>query len=371
VAEILLVSKPIAPPWNDGSKNLVRDLARGLTRHRPVVLTRRGVDPELGQSRLQRIFGASSGGFALAPSDRARVLARLMLGARCDAWHFFFAPNPAASSAARIALRVRRGPPTVQTVCSAPRPGVDLERVLFADRVVVLSRKTEARLLDAGIARERVRRIPPAVDMPVLPEDAARRDARARLGLPAQRPLVVYPGDAEFSGGARLAIEAHAQLRDAGEPLLIMACRAKTEGARAAEQSLRARAAALGCADSIRWLGETPAILDLLAAADVVSLPAEDLYAKLDLPLVLLEAMGLGRAVIVAQGSAAAELGEGDAARVVEPETEALVAATRTLLQREDERHALGARARASVQDRFAPAAMAAAHEALYDELLA
>ena len=30
MARILMVSKPVAPPWNDSSKNLVRDVAGHL-----------------------------------------------------------------------------------------------------------------------------------------------------------------------------------------------------------------------------------------------------------------------------------------------------------------------------------------------------
>ncbi|MDH4281277.1 MAG: hypothetical protein OEV36_01370 [Myxococcales bacterium] len=38
MAQVLYVSKPVAPPWNDSSKNLVRDVAGHLRRHRPIVM---------------------------------------------------------------------------------------------------------------------------------------------------------------------------------------------------------------------------------------------------------------------------------------------------------------------------------------------
>ena len=41
-ADVLFVSKPVAPPWNDSSKNLVRDLAGALRSVHGVTLSRRG-----------------------------------------------------------------------------------------------------------------------------------------------------------------------------------------------------------------------------------------------------------------------------------------------------------------------------------------
>jgi glycosyltransferase involved in cell wall biosynthesis len=152
---------------------------------------------------------------------------------------------------------------------------------------------------------------------------------------------------------------------------LVMACRAKTAGARQAEAELRAHAEAAGVAASITWLGETPHIHALLSAADVVSLPSVDLYAKMDYPLVLLEAMSLGRPVIVARTSAAAELAQGDAARCVDASAEAVAAELEGLLDDAEAMRALGARAALAVQERYHYRVMARAYEAVYDTLLA
>ena len=160
--EVLFVSKPVHPPWNDSSKNLVRDLATGLRRSRPIVMTRRGAPPPMDGVSTTAVYGAAAGGFSPALADNARVLGRLLFGARPSLWHFFFAPNRMSSRAGRFARTVRRVP-VVHTVCSAPRRDVPLEAVLFADRTVVLSRRTERRFLEAGVPADRLARIAPAV----------------------------------------------------------------------------------------------------------------------------------------------------------------------------------------------------------------
>lgn len=349
VATVLLVSKPLAPPWNDGSKNLARDVAEGMTRHLPRVLV-----PPAATWRPRRAALEVVG----APAARG-TLAHLAFGAPTDVWHFFFAPNPRTSRVAAI-LRRLRGTPSVHTVCSRPRDLRRARRLLFADRTVVLSKATEAALRDAGAE---VTRIPPCAPPLSPPTEAARRDARARLGLPERAPVIVFPGDLEHGEGAARILAAHA--RRPGDAVLVMACRTKTPTAAAEERRLRASAGS-----GVVWIGETPAIHALLGAADVVALPSSDLYAKVDLPLVLIEAMRLGRAVVVADDAPAAELADGGGALAVPPDVDALTHALEHLLSDEAARAALGARARAVAAERYDAAPMVAAYERLYDELL-
>ncbi len=367
MSTILFVSKPIGPPWNDSSKNLVRDLALGLTRTEARAFGRRGGPDALGSVQLEALYPAARGGFSPALRENARVLFRLVAGRRADAWHFFFAPNPRTSSAARFAARLR-GTPTIQTVCSVPRDDADLDSVLFADRVVVLSRHTEQRFLEAGIARERVVRIPPAAP-PLEPFDlAARRAVRQSFGLDPEAPLLLYPGDLEFGSGARLMIEAHARLP--ADVRLALACRAKTPHGKSVEAELRELTTRLGTAARTTWLGETTRILELLGTADIVGLPSDVAYAKMDYPLVLLEAMALARPVLVATKTPAAELAEWGAAVAVTPSAEGVTEALALLLADAGERERLGALARNEALSTYGRERMAEAYELLYDALL-
>ena len=140
--EVLFVSKPVHPPWNDGSKNIVRDLTQNLSSWSASLLTtgrRNGV----GRGAVQ-----SPRRFAPSIADNVGVLLRLMTRRRPDLVHFVFAPNWRSSQAGRLVVRTRRLP-SVHTAASAPRV-VD-SRLLFADRTVVLSRDTERRFLSAEL----------------------------------------------------------------------------------------------------------------------------------------------------------------------------------------------------------------------------
>jgi phosphatidylinositol alpha-1,6-mannosyltransferase len=368
MVDVLLVSKPIVPPWHDSSKNLVRALATHMQRHTPIVLSQPGARLDIPRARVEPIYAADAAGFSPALRDNARVLLRLLRGRRDECWHFFFAPNPRTSTVARAAARMRRVR-TIQTVCSAPHPRVNVRAVTFADRIVVLSEHTRSRFIASGVAADRLRLIRPAV--PVLVPLPAERvsGARRRLGLPVGRPLIVYAGDLEFGRGADLALDSLADLPRTLDACLVMACRAKTDGARERASQLQARAQSLGLADRVLWFGETPFIHDLLAVADLVTLPTDTLYAKMDVPLVLLEAMALGRAVLVGAGTPAEELAVAGGAAVADTRRDAVSAQTAALLEDGARRASLGAAARALVARDYDAVRMTEAYESLYDEL--
>jgi glycosyltransferase involved in cell wall biosynthesis len=366
MSEILLVSKPVAPPWTDGSKSLVRDLAQAMTRHDPVVLTTPGASLQLPRGRVERVY-AEGNDARWSGQGALRVVARLASGPRADLWHFVFAPNPRASHAARALARLRRVP-TVQMAASAPRPGEDLAAVLFGDRVIALSRGTAERF--EPFAPGRVRCIAPAV-APLEPLDASQRErARRRLGLPLSAPVVVFPGDIEQGRGAQLAIETLAQLPRELGAILVMACRRKTATAAEQERAMRALSAQLGVEHDVRWIGETPHVHALLGASDAVILPTSDLFAKVDVPIVLLEAAWLARPIFVAQGTPAADLAARSAAVALPLDATAWADAVGRVLDRSDEAHARGEAARAAASY-YRPERMADEVERVYEELLA
>ncbi len=198
--EVLMVSKPVAPPWNDSSKNLVKDLACAGQRYAYRVFTPAGYGLDAPGVSSDAIY-RDTGGYSPAVLQNVRVLARLLRRDGAALTHFFFAPNPRTSTAARLALRARPRI-TVQTVCSAPASFMEAERLLFADRVVVLSRDTRDCFIHAGISPQRLVRIPPGIHLPRRPDANARATARRSLGLPEDRPVVIFPGDLQFSRAA-------------------------------------------------------------------------------------------------------------------------------------------------------------------------
>jgi phosphatidylinositol alpha-1,6-mannosyltransferase len=368
MAEVLFVSKPVAPPWNDSSKNLVRDIAGHLRRHAPVLMGRPGQPNPIDQGRVEAVYrAASAGGFAPSARDNLGVLRHLLLGRSTQFWHFFFAPNPKSSAAGRVATAVRRVP-SVHTVCSVPADRVDVRKLLFADATVALSRFAYERFRQEGVSQSALRVIPPSV--PLLPEPSSpeRAQLRNKHGLPESAAVWIYPGDLEFGGGAEIALEGFAAW-NRPDAILLMACRRKTPQADEELCRLQAKTKQWGIDPQVLWLGETPHIHELLAASDFVVMVNPAAYAKMDYPLVALESMCLARPVLVAKGTPSAELAEGGAAIAVETSGEAVAEAIERLSGNRAAIDTVGRKARALVTSQFSPQAVAEAYEVLYEEI--
>jgi phosphatidylinositol alpha-1,6-mannosyltransferase len=371
VLRVLFVSKPIAPPWHDGSKNLVRDVAANLTRARPTILTIAGA-PSIGPRVRQEPLYKNSGEFAPGLLANARVMARLATGDAQDVWHFVFAPNATSSAAARFARGLRRSlgwkGHIVQTVASAPKHFGEVRRLIFGDRVVVLTEWMRGRLLGAGVAAKDLRVIPPCAAEPreVAPGDARR--VRARLGL-GDGPIVVYPGDYEVSNGAVSVVNAARSVaRAVPEVKFVFACRMKTQAATAAKTALTAEIDKQGLADRVLQVGEIDDLHALLGTASAVAFPVDDLYGKIDLPLVLIESLALRVPMVLARGGPLESI---EAARFVEPgDARGLAIELVHLLTNETAAREIALRGRRAYEARYSPSIVAAQYDQLYDELV-
>jgi len=365
LTRVLFVSKPIVAPWHDGSKNLVRDVASHLAVARATVMTTPGAQPIGDRVTMDPVY-RDPGRFAPGVLANARVFDRLVRGDPLDVWHFVFAPNPASSAAGRLARATRRvrgwGGPVVQTIASAPRSFEWGRHLLFGDVVVALSEWTRARFVGAGADVDRFVVIPPCAAPPPTPSEDAQRRARDALGI-GPGPIFLYPGDYEVSRGADTVARAAPLIaRAVPEARIVFACRPKTERAAAERARIELVLARANVAHCTVHAGEVPDLAPLLAASSVVLFPVDDLYGKVDLPLVLLEALALGVPLVLARGGPLESI---PAARFVHPGDSAALAREAVALLGEG-RDELVERGKDLHRRAFHPAVVAARYEEIY-----
>jgi glycosyltransferase involved in cell wall biosynthesis len=365
---VLFVSKPIAPPFHDGTKCLVRDVARELRQFSPVVMTTAAGLALLPDGVAGRAVYGASGDFAPALLDNARAAVSLLAGPRDDLWHFVFAPNPRTGQVAR-GLRALRRLPIVQTVASPPRRFEGLKRLLFGDRIVVQSRATE-QSLHAAASAERftlppIDVIPPPVGAIRHPSSEEIARERQALRLSPHERIILYPGDLEVSSGGEVT-------RALVEPLLaqqpdavvVFAYRNKTP--RAAERAAELRRLLAG--RRVCFTDNVKSMHALLCAASIVIFPVDDLWGKVDQPIVLLEALALGTpCVVLDQGPLRDVVG---AVKMPTIDAGAWLKTIVGLVSNQDARARVIAEGRRAATDVYASGVVARAYEAIYLQAL-
>ncbi|HKV49936.1 MAG TPA: glycosyltransferase [Gemmatimonadaceae bacterium] len=189
-----------------------------------------------------------------------------------------------------------------------------------------------------------------------------RAGTRAALGLGDANRLILAVGNLYHVKGHDVLLRAFARIaNEAAASAWTVAIAGRGE----AEASLRQLAADLGIADRVQLLGLRSDVPDLLAAADLFTLPSR----SEGLPLALIEAMGASLPIVSTEVGGIAEVVRRDVeALLVPPENPAQMAsALATLIGDPDRRLALGAAARRRATSAYSVESMGDRYEALYN----
>jgi len=176
------------------------------------------------------------------------------------------------------------------------RAHVERQIVACSDHLTASTADERSELVaDYGADPDRVEVIPPGVDHSAFsPGD--RVDARRRLQLPADRPLLLFVGRIQPLKGADLALRCLAELPEE-VTLAVVGGPSGAEGPAELDR-LCALAANLGIAERVRWVRPQPheALADWYRAADVCLVPSR----SESFGLVALEAAACATPVVAA-----------------------------------------------------------------------
>ena len=264
-----------------------------------------------------------------------------------------------------IAASLRRRPPLVVTVhnlvldeaAGAAAPALRLlegRLPMACDKVIAVS---------DGIADRFGRSAKVVVIPPVAEAPRPRRSAlevRGAYGVAPDEHLLVTVARLHPQKDLLMLLDAVARLRERVDGVRLLMVGEGPE-----EATLRARTAALGLDGVVTFTGALPSAADELAAADVVVISSRWESG----PLVLFEAMQLGRPVVTTAVGAAPEVATGPVVPV--GDADLFADAVAALLGDPVAAAEAGAAGRAAVAERYEPSVMAAATEAVYRDVLA
>ena len=239
------------------------------------------------------------------------------------------------------------------------------ERVIAASRFI-------AELIQQrhGTDPDRIRVIPRGVDTAVFDPDAVSPDRIARLAkawrLPDGMPTVLLPGRLRTWKGQSVLLDAVARMANRNVGCVLVGGGDKRITRRLIQQAER-----LGIADRLRMAGNTDDMPAALMLADVVIHASTEPEA---FGRVVIEAQAMARLVIASDlGGPVETVDDGETGWRVPPgDVDALARAIdHVLALSDDDRRAVGARARASVLRSYTKRVMQEATLDVYEELLA
>jgi len=232
----------------------------------------------------------------------------------------------------------------------APLVALDNASARLCAQLIAVSDATRVAFERQGFPADLLETIHNGVDITAV-ESAPPANIRRALGLPDDVPALCHVGRLAAVKGQRELLEAVAALRARGSQLHAVFVGGDLESGGAYTAELDRRARDLGIADVVHFLGFRADAAAIVRELDVLVLPS----LVEGLPLVVLEAMALGRPVVAtAVGGTPEAVDDGRTGLLVPPrDVGALADAVATLIDDPDLRGRLGRAGRARVAERF------------------
>jgi len=289
---VLLITIPIAPPWDEAKKNMALVLARESTGFKPHLLTTHSYMPdEKTDAVWESIY--HRGGYG--PLQKVSLLKRLLRRSdSVDVDHIFVDLNRRTAPIMR-AVRAWRQKPTVQTFAALPHDAT-LPQLMVGDHYIAFSQHLGDRLRTAGA--QQVTTVNPVVDLHRF-DPLTVVPTPEQFGIPPGRKVVLYAGTFRTESDVEAVSSViHGILAGAKDVHLVIASRIRRRHERMLRDECLKRLPASAVDKRMTILGTVRDIPSLMATCDVCILPATDLKQKLDIPLVLLESLAMRTAIV-------------------------------------------------------------------------
>lgn len=232
-----------------------------------------------------------------------------------------------------------------------------------ADAIIANSQRAADRLESELGGKRHVEMVPNGVQTPAPLTAERRTEVRDALPIPRRDAVVVlFVGRLAVQKNIPLLLEALARFDATSRPVLLLA----GDGPLRAE--LESRAAALGMAGDVAFLGERSDAGNIMQAADLVVLPSHDE----GMSNVVLEAMAAGCAVVASDvGGNPEVIVEGESGLLfASGDADALTERLRTLVSDERRREAIGRKARERIANNYSIPALIERTSAIYRRVL-
>ncbi len=366
---IFFATRPIGPPWDEASKNLVYKISGRLTAYSSVLLGYKN-EPDLkiaSNVRVKKIYPRTDDR-RVSPAQKFCFLIAFLFS-RADVYHFYFTPELYSSFIFKIIKKFKPGK-YLQTFATPIENPERIPKLVFGDAIVVQSDHSLKQLRDQHV-QPAPSRIYIGVDTDSIAPAGDVSGLRQELKYAPTDKVILYAGNYYLGCNEILAESILSLLSRRRNLRFIFACRISQPKDLESKQRLKTFFETNGIADRITFFDTAKNIHSLMSLCDVHIFPATIMVGKADIPLVLLETLALEKPVIVSDIPPLNEIMKDDVGELVPPgNVPRLVKAVETLLEDDTLRRAKGKRGRQMALREFGLENYVRQYEKIYQRLL-
>ncbi len=294
--KVLLLTRPICPPWDEASKNFAHTLAKNVKIVEIHILTC-GKIKDLPENVIQRsIFPLPK----LSFGSKFRLYNFLKKVENIDIVHSLFTPTKVNSFFIKQALQ-GKNMKVIQTVATLREDiytDLDFKKILFGDLIVTYSDYAKEKLEKFGF--QNVRRIYPGIDLDLHSPASKKPEMMEKFNINENDFVINFTGEFARLGAIDDVVDSFMDLaKEHPNFKLFLACRIKNDRDKTKKEEIERKIKEAGYADRVAFAYDQSYVMaDVYNLADISVFPVRDMKGKFDIPLAVIEAMACGKPVI-------------------------------------------------------------------------
>ena len=288
-------TRPIGPPWDEASKNLVYKMSGNLRGFSSIILTYNNEDDlDLPSGVTAKKIYTRNKTRLVSFQQKLSFLVTLFF-TQASIYHFYFTPEVYSSRIIRFMKRFKKGK-FIQTFATPMKDETLIPQLAFGDAIVAQSDYSLKKLELEQI--NNTRRIYLGVDTDQIQPGPDTAQLRKQLNITADH-VILYAGNYYLGCNDVLAKTIISTCKKFESVQFIMACRLAHPDDAKERTRIQAWLKKENVLDRVIFLESVSNMRELIALSDLHIFPASKMFGKADIPLVLLETLAMEKPIII------------------------------------------------------------------------
>jgi glycosyltransferase involved in cell wall biosynthesis len=365
--KILLVTRPIGPPWDEASKNFAFALSKNIREFEITLLTAKTIENLPSNVMQASIYSSAQFNF----SQKIKLINYLRQNvSNYDILHFLFTPTKINSWIIKKILKNKKVK-TIQTIATLREDlysNQDINKILFTDQIVTYSLYAKEKIESLGF--NNVTQIYPGINLDQYSPAPKNLALMSQLGLKDDDFIVTFPGEFTRLGVidelVKMVVKNSDEIR-MKKIKMIFACRVKNKNDFIKKEKIKEELNEMNISDLVILPDTFRSMEKVFQASDIVLFSVNDMKGKFDVPLTVIEAMACGKPVIVSDLAILNEFAnERNSVRIKTGDMDAVWKAVIDLFDSKELRKQIGETARNYVVNSFDVLKIADSYEKIY-----
>jgi len=299
---VLLLTRPICPPWDEGSKDFAYTLAKYARDFEVHLLTHGRIADLTGNVVQHLIYSSSKWNWMQKIRAYVFLIKEFLLkgGKDYDIIHSFFTPTKLNVFALELCLRNKKIK-TIQTLATLRDDLYDaekLKKIIHADFIITYSDYAKEKLEKLGF--KNVKRIYPGIDINLFSPVPKKLELMKKFETTEDDFVINYTGEYVRLGNMDDIVSVFSDLAKENKNFkLHLAVRVKNRKDASKKEEVKKKFEEAGILDRVAFIDDGSYVMeDVFNLCDISIFPVRTMTGKFDIPLAVIEAMACGKPMI-------------------------------------------------------------------------